>query len=119
MPGSGVLVDFGDAPEEAAFRARLRDWLRDNNPGLPASSTSDEYWAGQAAWHHALYDAGFFAMSWPTAIGGHGLPTVYEVILDEELAAAGARRGPASATSSRGSSSTGARTCRRGSCRGS
>ncbi len=83
-------MDFGDSPEEAAFRGRLRAWLRDNNPGLPASSTSDDYWAGQAAWHQALYDAGFFAMSWPEAIGGHGLPTVYEVIADEELAAAAA-----------------------------
>jgi alkylation response protein AidB-like acyl-CoA dehydrogenase len=83
-------VDFGDAPDEAAFRQRLRDWLADNNPGLPASSTSDEYWAGQAAWHQALYDAGFFAMSWPTDIGGQGLPSVYEVIVDDELAASGA-----------------------------
>ena len=83
-------MDFGDSPEEAAFRERLRAWLRENNPGLPASSTSDEYWEGQAAWHQALYDAGFFAMSWPTAIGGQGLPTVYEVIVDDELAAAGA-----------------------------
>jgi alkylation response protein AidB-like acyl-CoA dehydrogenase len=83
-------VDFGDAPDEAAFRARLRAWLRDNNPGLPASSTSDDYWAGAAAWHRSLYDAGFFAMSWPKAIGGQDLPTVYEVIADEELAAAAA-----------------------------
>ena len=45
---------------------------------------------GQAAWHQALYDAGFFGLSWPTAIGGHGLPSVYDVILDDELAAAGA-----------------------------
>jgi alkylation response protein AidB-like acyl-CoA dehydrogenase len=29
-------------------------------------------------------------MSWPTEIGGRGLPSVYEVIVDEELAAAGA-----------------------------
>jgi alkylation response protein AidB-like acyl-CoA dehydrogenase len=83
-------MDFGDAPDEAEFRARLRGWLCDHNPGLPASSTSDDYWAGQAAWHQALYDAGFFALSWPTVIGGHGLSTVYEVIVDEELAAAGA-----------------------------
>ena len=34
-------MDFADSPEEAAFRARLRDWLRDNNPKLPASSTDD------------------------------------------------------------------------------
>ncbi len=83
-------MDFGDSPEEAAFRERLRAWLVDNNPGLPASSTSDEYWEGQAPWHQALYDAGFFAMSWPTDIGGQGLPSVYEVIVDDELAAAGA-----------------------------
>jgi len=83
-------VDFGDSPDEAGFRSRLRTWLRDNNPGLPASSTSDDYWAGAAQWHQSLYDAGFFAMSWPKDIGGHELPTVYEVILDEELAAAGA-----------------------------
>lgn len=82
-------MDFADSPEEAAFRQRLRDWLRENNPGLPASSTSDEYWDGQARWHHSLYDAGFFGLSWPKEIGGHGLPTVYDVILDEELAKAG------------------------------
>lgn len=82
-------MDFGDSPEEAGFRHRLREWLQDHNPGLPASSTSDEYWAGQAAWHQALYDAGFFGLSWPKEIGGHGLPSVYDVILDEELANAG------------------------------
>jgi alkylation response protein AidB-like acyl-CoA dehydrogenase len=83
-------MDFGDSPEEAEFRARLREWLRDNNPGLPASSTDDDYWAGQATWHQSLYDAGFFGLSFPKDIGGHGLPSVYEVILDAELAAAGA-----------------------------
>jgi alkylation response protein AidB-like acyl-CoA dehydrogenase len=82
-------VDFGDSPEEAAFRLRLREWLRTNDPGLPASSTSDAYWAGQAPWHRSLYDAGFFGMSWPRDIGGQELPSVYDVILDEELAAAG------------------------------
>jgi alkylation response protein AidB-like acyl-CoA dehydrogenase len=83
-------VDFGDSPEEAAFRSRLCAWLRDNNPGLPASSTSDDYWAGQAAWHQARYDAGFFGLSWPEDIGGRALPSVYDVIVDDELAAAGA-----------------------------
>jgi alkylation response protein AidB-like acyl-CoA dehydrogenase len=83
-------MDFGDSADEAAFRARLRDWLRDHTPALPASSTSDDYWAGQADWHRSLYDAGFFGLSWSPDIGGHGLPSVYEVIVDEELAAAGA-----------------------------
>ncbi len=83
-------MDFADSPAEAEFRRRLREWLRDNNPGLPASSTSDEYWAGQASWHQALYDAGFFGLSWPKEVGGQELPSVYDVIVDEELSSAGA-----------------------------
>jgi alkylation response protein AidB-like acyl-CoA dehydrogenase len=83
-------MDFGDSPAERAFRLRLRQWLATNNPGLPPSSTADEYWDGQAAWHQTLYDAGFFGLSWPEAVGGHGLPSVYDVILDEELTAAAA-----------------------------
>jgi len=83
-------VDFGDSPEEAEFRLRLRSWLEVNNPGLPASSTDDDYWSGQAAWHTALYDGGFFGVTWPGSIGGQGLASVYDVIVDDELAVAGA-----------------------------
>jgi len=83
-------MDFLDSPEEAEFRLRLRTWLEANTPDMPPSSSDDEYWARQAEWHTALYDAGFFGLSWPTRFGGHGLPTVYDVILDDELAAAGA-----------------------------
>jgi alkylation response protein AidB-like acyl-CoA dehydrogenase len=83
-------MDFRDSPEEGQFRSRLRAWIAANNPGLPVSSTDDEYWARQAEWHTALYDAGFFGLSWPSRFGGHDLPSVFDVILDEELAAAGA-----------------------------
>jgi alkylation response protein AidB-like acyl-CoA dehydrogenase len=83
-------MDFADSPEEAAFRSRLRNWLGHNNPGLPPSSTADEYWAGQAAWHQTLYEAGFFGLSWPKSVGGQELPSVYDVILDEELISAAA-----------------------------
>ncbi|WP_279509337.1 hypothetical protein [Actinomadura sp. 7K507] len=31
-------MDFRDSPEEARLRARLRDWLTENVPSLPASS---------------------------------------------------------------------------------
>src|SRR5262245_52022459 len=83
-------MDYRDSPAEAEFRARFRAWLAGNNPGLPVSSTDDEYWARQAEWHTALYDAGFFGLSWPSRFGGHDLPPVFDVILDEELASAGA-----------------------------
>ena len=83
-------MNFDDSPEEAAFRIRLREWLEDNNPKLPASSTDDDYWAGQRAWHQSLYDGGFFGTTWPKEIGGQGLPSVFDVMVDEELATAGA-----------------------------
>ena len=52
--------------------------------------SGDEYWSRYGEWHRALYDAGLFGLSWPREYGGQDLPPVYEVILDEELAAAGA-----------------------------
>jgi alkylation response protein AidB-like acyl-CoA dehydrogenase len=82
-------VDYRDSAEEAAFRARLRDWLTAAAGTFPKSG-SDDYWARQPQWHRSLYSAGFFGLSWPTVYGGHALPPVYDVILDEELARAGA-----------------------------
>jgi alkylation response protein AidB-like acyl-CoA dehydrogenase len=83
-------MDFADSPEEAEFRSQLRAWLEHNNPHLPASSTDDAYWRGQAQWHRSLYDAGFFGMSWPVEIGGQGMPSTFDAIVDDELATAGA-----------------------------
>ncbi|BBZ59501.1 acyl-CoA dehydrogenase family protein [Mycolicibacterium monacense] len=81
-------MDFRDSPEEAAFRDRLRNWLTDNAKAFAASG--DDYWARQGEWHQALYSAGFFGTSWPREFGGQDLPPVYDVIVDEELARAGA-----------------------------
>jgi hypothetical protein len=36
-------MDFTDSPGERAFRHRLRDWLADHNPGLPAASAGETY----------------------------------------------------------------------------
>jgi len=81
-------VDFRDSPEEAAFRDRLRAWLTERAGTFPTSG--EEYWARQGEWHRALYAGGFFGLSWPREYGGQQLPPVYDVILDEELARAGA-----------------------------
>src|SRR5690606_9680375 len=60
LPGDGprLMVDYRDTPEEATFRTRLRAWLEDNNPHLPPSSTSDEYWERQPEWHRGLHRGG-------------------------------------------------------------
>ena len=81
-------MDFRDSPDEAAFRDRLRSWLSLHAKEFPSSG--DEYWARQGEWHRALYEGGFFGLSWPREYGGQELPPVYDVILDEELARAGA-----------------------------
>jgi alkylation response protein AidB-like acyl-CoA dehydrogenase len=85
-------LDFRDSPEEAAFRARLKAWLATTAKQYPTSG--DEYWEKQPDWHRALYSAGFFGLSWPKEYGGQELPPVYDVILDEELAIAGAPARP-------------------------
>ncbi len=85
-------MDFRDSPEEAAFRTRLRSWLTEQKGKFPTSG--DEYWAAQGAWHQALYAAGFFGTSWPKEYGGQDLPPVYDVIVDEEIAKAGAPARP-------------------------
>ena len=60
--GSEAAVDFGDSPDEAAFRApAARLAPRTTTRACPRRRPTDDYWAGAAAWHQALYDAGFFA----------------------------------------------------------
>jgi alkylation response protein AidB-like acyl-CoA dehydrogenase len=81
-------LDFRDSPAEAAFRERLRSWLSLHAEEF--SGSGDEYWARQIEWHRALYEGGFFGLSWPSEYGGRELPPVYDVIVDEELARTGA-----------------------------
>ena len=81
-------MDFRDSPQEAEFRQRLRTWL--SLHGKEFGGSGDEYWARQADWHRALYEEGFFGLSWPSDYGGFELPPVYDVIVDEEIARAGA-----------------------------
>jgi alkylation response protein AidB-like acyl-CoA dehydrogenase len=83
-------MDFNDTSEEAEFRARLRRWLVDHSaqatiPDDPAARAD-----AQNAWHQTLYEAGYIGLSFPVEYGGHGLPPIYEAILNDELGRAGA-----------------------------
>jgi alkylation response protein AidB-like acyl-CoA dehydrogenase len=79
-------MDFRDTPEEASFRARLRDWLADNLPARrePKAGRSDE--AEARAWSRKLYQAGYAGLTWPKQYGGGGAPLTFQAILLEELA---------------------------------
>ena len=83
-------MNFDDSPEEAAFRQRIRQWLAEIGPTVKRSHSDDSYWTSLGDWHRTLYDAGFFALTWPAKYGGREFSPVCEVIVDEELARAGA-----------------------------
>ena len=84
-------MDFDDSPEEAAFRGRIRAWLAEQQPGVcrrrrPTTSTGPGRPSGTAR----CSTRGSSRSTWPKRYGGQELSPVYEVIVDEELAAAGA-----------------------------
>jgi len=86
-------MDFGDSPDEAAFRADLRTWLAARLPLPSLPDTDDERLEYLAAWHRELYDGGWAAASFSTKWGGRGLPSVFEAIVLDELGRAGAPAG--------------------------
>lgn len=71
----------------AEFRARLRDFLRDNHPGRPPRDPAGAL-AHQKAWAATLYDHGFAGPSWPREYGGMALPFEKQVAYHEEIARA-------------------------------
>ncbi|UEM07811.1 acyl-CoA dehydrogenase family protein (plasmid) [Skermanella rosea] len=86
-------MDITYTAEEQAFRAEVRDFLRDGLPG----DISDKVRGGRRLtrddhlrWHAALNARGWLAVHWPTEHGGTGWGPVQRHIFDEECAAAGA-----------------------------
>jgi alkylation response protein AidB-like acyl-CoA dehydrogenase len=82
-------VDFRDTPEEAAFRAELREWLSANLPPgwadrEPQVGRGDETFARE--WSRKLYDAGYTGLTWPKEFGGQSAPYTFQGIYLEETA---------------------------------
>jgi alkylation response protein AidB-like acyl-CoA dehydrogenase len=86
-------MDFRDSPEEAAFRAEFRAWLRAN---LPADWSERDPHVGRwdldlaREWTQRLYQGGYAGLSWPSEYGGRGLPLPFMAIYLEEVARADA-----------------------------
>ncbi len=87
-------LSFADSPLEADFRRQVRDWLTAKAPG-PLPPDGDERMAAMHVWHRDLATAGFVGVSFPSEFGGHGHSLLYDAIVNDELAAAGAPPGPA------------------------
>src|SRR5512139_4167120 len=77
----GGSVDFRDTPEEAAFRAELRAWLKANLPddwakGTPQRGRGD--FDRLREWGGRLHAAGYIGLTWPAEYGGRGLAPTYQ-----------------------------------------
>jgi len=98
-------MDFGDSPDDAAFRAEARSWLhahaprrgRDERPGgiLSHADPGSEaaHVAAAKAWQLVLAEAGWAGIAWPKALGGRGGTPRQQSIFEEEQAAFGVPQG--------------------------
>jgi alkylation response protein AidB-like acyl-CoA dehydrogenase len=88
-------MDLQYTPEEQAFRAAVREFVRAKLPRDISEKVlhhrrvvKDDY----VRWQRILNDQGWLAGHWPTEHGGRGWSAVEVHIFDEECAAAGAPR---------------------------
>src|SRR5438270_11947030 len=75
--------------EERRLQEEVREFLGENVPGalphpLGQRAEALRHWQGRC------YDAGYDGRAWPREFGGGGRPPVEQIIVDQELAAAGA-----------------------------
>ena len=88
-------MDFADNPEEAAFRAEVRKFLKDELPeglarkggggamfGGGGRSRSPDYFQKLMPWLNKLGERGWIAPAWPTEYGGAGLTVIEQFILN-------------------------------------
>jgi alkylation response protein AidB-like acyl-CoA dehydrogenase len=81
--------------EERELQAEVRDWLAANAPDPDAIPTHlDQRIPYLREWQARCYEQGYVGRSWPAEFGGGGRPPVEQIIVDQELAAAGAPEFP-------------------------
>ncbi|MFM7262502.1 MAG: acyl-CoA dehydrogenase family protein [Acidimicrobiales bacterium] len=85
-------MELDYSPEDEAFHAEIRGWLRDN---LPAGwfepgfeMTNEQRKKFNDEWPTKLFEGGWICATWPKEYGGKSLTTMQGVVLSEEFAAA-------------------------------
>jgi len=78
-------MNLKDSPEQQAFRAEIRQWLKANLP--PGWGTSvfepkgeDERAAFRLEWEKKLYQGGWSGITWPKQYGGRGASPIENAI---------------------------------------
>ena len=79
-------MDLRDTPEEAVFRAEVRDFIAENLPSKQRGARRFE--DDDRDWSRKLGAAGYAGLTWPKEYGGSGAPYAHQAIFLEELASA-------------------------------
>ena len=88
-------MDLHDNPEQASFRAELRQWLADNLPAgwgktVREPDDPEALVAFLKQWQLKLYEGGWAGLDWPSEYGGRGASVAESMIFGEEYALADA-----------------------------
>jgi alkylation response protein AidB-like acyl-CoA dehydrogenase len=77
--------------EERALQAEVRDFMaRERLDPAALPHALGERMEILRGWQAACYEAGYVGRAWPSEFGGGGRPPVEQIVVDQELAAAGA-----------------------------
>ena len=88
-------MNLRETSENRRLREEVRRFLRDQCPSPEdVPYELDERVAFLRDWQRRCYEAGYVGRAWPSEFGGGGRPPVEQVIVDEELAGAGAPEFP-------------------------
>ncbi|MFF5299609.1 acyl-CoA dehydrogenase family protein [Streptomyces sp. NPDC013161] len=84
-------MDLDFTPDQQAFRAEARAWLRAHVPAEPLPSLeTEEGFAAHRVWEAQLAADRWSVVSWPEEYGGRGVDIVRWLVFEEEYYAAGA-----------------------------
>jgi alkylation response protein AidB-like acyl-CoA dehydrogenase len=90
-------MDFNDSPEEAAYRAQVREWLAANAPTWEVR-TQERRGGDQMdkakGWQATKAEAGYACITWPKEWGGGGGTPIQSVIYGQEEAKYRVNSGP-------------------------
>jgi alkylation response protein AidB-like acyl-CoA dehydrogenase len=84
-------MQLTETEAERALAEEVRTFLaREGLRSADLPHALDERIAVGRRWQAACYQAGFVGRAWPAEFGGQGRPPVEQIVVDQELAAAGA-----------------------------
>jgi alkylation response protein AidB-like acyl-CoA dehydrogenase len=83
-------MDLSYSPEERAFQAEVRAWLRKNVPRRQRDERPMEWGDPRRlelakAWQRKVHAAGYLALGWPREYGGQGADVMRQTIVNEEM----------------------------------